>query len=145
MNKALSKITSIGELKPIANRIQEDIRLRTVVGNKGVINGKAKRFEKLADSTKESRIDKEIAGKLSTNPKTKWNRSHLVETGDMINSLHNVVKDKNIKISVSSDQNDKVKWNEEKGRTFLEITDKQEKQLYKELEKNLIEEVLKNI
>ena len=145
MNKALDKIASKEKLQPIADQLQEDIRLRTVVGDKGVENGKPKTFKKLADSTLESRIDKEIAGKLSKNPKTKWNRSHLTETGDMVNSLHNITTDKNIKITVKANQVNKAKWNEEKGRTFLEITDKQEKQLHKKLETALINEINKSL
>lgn len=129
-----SFLQSIGEWTK--DRIVKRTRLGSGVDSRGA---PASKLKPLSERYKEKRKELRKTGVLSdlTRPST----SNLTKTGKMLDSLTVKAGDGRVEVSVTSDQEQKVKANTELGRTFLNVSDKD----LKELKTMLIQRIAKAI
>lgn len=134
LKEAVDHVTSKTFLTQLGNELKEDIQKRTRLGY-GVEEplGKQSKFKALAESTKKSRKYKKKQGKLSglSSPA----KSNLTETGEMVDDMYVSTKVNLLQLKLKDQKNrDKAQWNEEKGRTFLNVSDSQYKTLIKKIQ-----------
>lgn len=142
LQKAIDEVTDKRNMDELGESLVKDIKKRTKVGvGADKPGGSSKKLKKLADSTKKSRRAKKSKGLLSGS--TTPAKSNLIETGDMVDSIHHAAKDGLITIDVDNDQVDKVEYNADNGREFLYLGKGQVKAVEKDLEKQLIAELKK--
>lgn len=143
LQDAVDHVTSKTYMNELGNDLIKDIQKRTRLGY-GVEEslGKQAKFKPLAESTKKSRKYKKRKGELSGD--TSPAKSNLTETGDMVKDLYIQTKLNKLELKLKTQlSRDKAGWNEEKGRTFLNISGPQYKQLVKTIQKTISEKLKK--
>jgi hypothetical protein len=118
LNELIKELTSVETLRVLGERMVSDIRGRTRSGFGVYGNGNARtRLLPLKPLTVELREQKDL------HPLTKPEKSNLTETGHMLDSLDYVIFGKGLGILMNNRfADDKVDWNENKGRYFLFLT-----------------------
>lgn len=124
-------------MKELAEMMKQDIIKRTKLGY-GVNNpgDSQSKLKPLAESTKKSRKYKKLDG--TTSPA----KSNLTESGAMLNDLTTTVEQDGFSIGVTSQESkDKVKWNADMGRSFLNLSKSQIMAITAFLKKKIVEQL----
>lgn len=139
LESQIDKKLSKSKLNKLANELLEMVRLRIIEGYGVSKNGgKKKKFRKLEPSTVKSREYKELSP--LTNPKT----SNQVESGRFVEGLKVTITDDAIVISTSDDRVDIARYNAEKGRPSMYLTDEELDYFMTEFD-GLVEEALNKV
>lgn len=128
IQRAIESLTTREHLEEVGNKVANDIRIRTRLGNSvNQHGGEKSRLKKLSPKYVESRARFRNLSELTT-PK----KSNLTRTGHMLSSLGVVKIDTATNSIVIEPQGtdmdgisnmDKAVWNEEKGRPFLYMSE----------------------
>lgn len=121
LESIMKEIGSPENMKALADMLKDDIIKRTKLGfgvnNKGESQSKLK---PLSESTKKAR--KHMKLDSTTSPA----KSNLTQSGDLLRDLKTVVAQNVASIELGSQESrDKAMWNEQKGRTFMNISKSQ--------------------
>lgn len=121
LEKAINEAGKTQNLEALSKSILNDIKART---NRGVgvekLGSAPQKFKPLKASTIEKRIRDKRAGILAT--QTTPRKSNLTRTGKMTESLISREKTNEFSIQVDTNQSDKVIYNKNNGRNFLELS-----------------------
>lgn len=133
-------------LKPYAEPLAKRIKIRTRLGfglDRPGRGGKRRRLKRLTDRYK----DKRRRSKLHN--ETKPGKSNLTFTGQLLNAIFGKARGDTIVIGINPRRRDGisnadiVKWQEDQGRPFFDLTDKEIKGLRTEIKKDLIKAMRK--
>lgn len=139
LQQGARKLTSKANLRPMAEKLAQKVRIRTRRG-RGV--PKKLKPEKdlplLKTNTINARTLLDLDGELSR--KTSPGRSNLTQRGDMLDSLEGKAFDKKIVVKPTGIDSEgirnaqKAKWAKDKGFHFLSLSDKEGQKLKRQLE-----------
>lgn len=139
LESAMNELTKPKFLNEIGQQIVEDIYKRTKLGY-GIEEPRGTQ-SKLKPLTGQYKKMRKSFPKLSTD--TSPSKSNLSLTGDMLNDLKVKVTNTKALIYLGSEfSKNKAKWNSEKGRTFLNVSNTQVSKIIALL-KNKLKELLK--
>lgn len=143
-HQALAKVISRNGMTPIAKEMADTVRIRAQLGGSVESTGKAKKpFKKLSPDYVEQR--KKFKG-LSN--KTTPRKSNITRTGQLIESLRGEPKSNGFDIIAEGGRDDSdltnsqvAKYVADQGRPFLDLSDKELKQLTRLIEESLADEI----
>lgn len=133
-------------LKPYAQPLAQRIKIRTRLGfglEQPGRGGKRRKLKKLTDRYKKRRRRSRL------HSETQPGKSNLTFTGQLLNAIFGKASGDTITIGINPKRRDGisnadlVKWQEEQGRPFFDLTDKEIKGLRTEIKKDLIKAMRK--
>lgn len=144
--EAIAVSFSSREMNKIAKTLADSVRVRAQLGGSVADTGsKKKPFKALSPGYKKQR--KEFTG---LSDKTTPNKSNVTRTGQMIDSIKGIGKKAGFEILPSGKRSDTqlsnddvAQYVEEQGRPFLNLSDKEVKELTRLLQESIADEINK--
>ena len=135
LESIMTELGSPANMKALADQMKDDIYKRTKLGYGVNKTSEAQsKLKPLQNSTKKARKSMDLDG--STTP----SKSNLTQSGTMLNDLKSDSEQNGFKISLGTvESQDKAKWNQDKGRTFMNLSKSQILVITNFLKKKIVE------